>query len=239
MKNVSGSTASEAKMIRAIQAAVGAVQDGSIGAQTMSDIAARLGADCFPLALTIYGQPVIIARDALPAAVSGPLAGYANAISGTFSYANRPCSILVTHGETVCGYACHAHLGKPESVLYRTQDGRFGFKRCLYAAELPSATAWAVGGVGLLESWDPEAEGFAGAYADVLRRTAHTFLGVKQNYTYLGYCSNMTGAEVNAHVRRLGLELAIMLDGGHVAAIHSAETRINTGTRQYAIVQGI
>ena len=54
MRNVSGATASETKMIKAIQSAIGAVQDGSIGAQTMSDIACKLKANCFPLALTVY-----------------------------------------------------------------------------------------------------------------------------------------------------------------------------------------
>ena len=207
--------------------------------RAVKDTLVALGVDVWPLNVTIFGQPLIVAEDILPAAVDAPLKSYANAISGSFSYNRRPCSILVAHGKAVCGYACHAHLRKPETVLYRLENGTMGVQKARYATELPQAVRWAVGGVGLLEAYDPAEEGFSGAYADVLRRTAHTWLGVKRSLIYLGYCADMTGAQVNAHVRRLGMEHAIMLDGGHVAAINGADVRRNAGQRQFYIIQAI
>ena len=50
----------------------------------------------------------------------------------------------------------------------------------------------------------------------------------------------MTGRKVDEHCRKLGLELAVMLDGGHVAAINGAESfaKINTSQIQYYMIQG-
>lgn len=44
MKDVVGSTSEEVRMIKAIQRSVGALENGWIGNQTLSDIAAKLGA---------------------------------------------------------------------------------------------------------------------------------------------------------------------------------------------------
>lgn len=239
MKFVSGSTPEEKRLVLALQERVGAVADNSIGPQTLVDIAAALSIDVWPLNVTIFGNPLIVAEDILPAAVDAPLKAYANAISGSFSYNRRPCSILIAHGAPVCGYSCHAHLRKPETVIYRLENGVIGLQKARYATELPQGVRWAVGGVGLLEAYDPAEEGFSGAYADVLRRTAHTWLGVKRGLIYLGYCADMTAAQVNAYVRKLGMEHAIMLDGGHVAAINGADVRRNAGQRQFYIIQAI
>ena len=81
MRDVKGSTSEEIRMIRAIQRSVGALDNGWIGNQTLSDIAAKLGADCFPLNVELYGQPAILARDIDPLNLSGPLPR--NAISGS------------------------------------------------------------------------------------------------------------------------------------------------------------
>lgn len=239
MKNISGSTTEEAKMIKAIQTAVDSIPDGSAGAQTMSDIAVKLGANCFPLALDIYSNPVIIAKDLTVAAVKASLGSFANSISGSFSYQQKPCSIMISNGNIVCGYGCHAHLNKPESVLYRLQNGEFGIKRVTYATELPSDCRWAIGGVGLLGNYNTSAEGFTGAYSDVLRKTNHTLVGVKNGMVYLCYARNMNASQVNAYATKLGLEKAVMLDGGHVAAINSANTKININQTQFYIVQAI
>ena len=241
MTSVRGSTTSETKMIKAIQRAVGAAEDGMIGGETMAAVAAKLGADCFPLTLRIYGQPTIIARDIVVCNPMAGLKGYSNSLSGSFSYQKKPCSILVSWGKSVCASACHAWLGKPESVLYRLYSGEFGIQRCMYASQLPDGVKWAVGGMGLLDLYSPKEEGFSGQYADVLRRTNHTALGVKGGMVYLIYCAGMTGREVDEHCRKLGLELAVMLDGGHVAAINGAESfaKINTGQIQYYMIQGV
>ena len=241
MNTVTGSTISETNMIKAIQRAVGVAEDGEIGAGTMAAIAARLGADCFPITLEIHDQPTIIAKDVVACNPSSGLRYFANSLSGSFSYQKKPCSILVNWSQAICANACHAWLGKPETVLYRLYSGEFGIQRCMYASQLPEGVKWAVGGMGLLDLYDPQEEGFSGQYADVLRRTNHTALGVKDGMVYLIYCAGMTGREVDEHCRKLGLELAIMLDGGHVAAINGAESfaKINTGQIQYCMIQGV
>lgn len=233
MKDVVGSTLEEVRMIKAIQRSVGALDNGWIGNQTLSDIAAKLGADCWPLNVELYGQPCILARDIEPVNMSGPLPK--NAISGSFSWQGQPCSILVRGGKVVRGMSCH--YPRPESVLYKTRDGVVRIASVSSAAAL-GGVVWAVGGLGLLDCYDPAAEGFTGAYADVLRKTNHTVLGYKGGLLYGVYCRSMTAQQVNALCKdKLKLEYAVMLDGGHVAAIHAAVSRINTNQRQYYAVR--
>lgn len=239
MKFVSGSTPEETRIVCGWQRCVDAVEDNSVGMQTIVDTLCRLDADVFPVNVTMFNHPVIVARDARPAAVNAPLKNYATAVSGSFSSDHKPCSILVADGQTVCGYACHAWLGKPESVLYRLDNGTFGMKLATYSTELPSCVRWAVGGCGLIDFYNPAAEGFTGQYADVLRRTNHTYIGTKGKFVYLGYCKNMTAIEVNNYVKKLKLDYAVLLDGGHVAAINAADDKINTSQTQYYIVQGV
>lgn len=243
LNTVKGTTANETKMIKAIQTAIGANADGEIGTQTMSDIACKLGAKCFPLTLKIYGMPVIIAEDIKPFSPRKALSNYANAISGSFYSAGKngivPCSIMIADGKTIVADACHADRGLPESVLYRLNTGAFGIARVRNASALPSGVLWAVGGLGLLGNYNPAAEGFTGAFADVLRDTNHTMLGVKNSRVYMVYCASMTAAQVNVFAKTLGLEYAIQLDGGHVAAINGGESfaKINLSTTQYYAIQ--
>ena len=233
MKDVKGATSEEIRMIRAIQRSVRALDNGWIGNQTLSDIAAKLGAECFPLNVELYGQPCILARDIEPVNMSGPLPR--NAISGSFSWQGQPCSILVRGGKVVRGMSCH--YPRPESVLYKTADGAVRIARVSSAAVLGDVV-WAVGGMGLLDLYDPAAEGFTGAYSDVLRKTNHTVLGYKGGLLYGVYCRSMTAQQVNALCRdKLKLEYAVMLDGGHVAAINGACNKINTQTRQFYAVR--
>ena len=247
---VKGSTASETTMIKSIQGAIGALVDGEIGTQTMSDIACKLGAIDAPLTLEIYGMPVIIARNIVPFEGNGAtVTAYNNVISGSFLSGTKPCSILVQDGIVRQKYACHyPYYGKPESVIYRLKTGEFGIKRVKTTDELPDNVRWAVGGLGLLGNYAPVTEGFTTLYynnkatdfSDVLRSANHTVLGVKNGYCYLVYCKTMTAYQVNAFAKKLGLEMAIMLDGGHVAAINGAETfaKINTNQKQYYMIQG-
>ena len=233
MKDVVGSTLEEVRMIKAIQRSVGALENGWIGNQTLSDIAAKLGADCWPLNVELYGQPAILARDIEPVNMSGPLPR--NAISGSFSWQGQPCSILVRGGKVVRGMSCH--YPRPESVLYKTAGGAVRIARVSSVSALGNVV-WAVGGLGLLDLYNPAAEGFTGVFSDVLRKTNHTVLGYKGGLLYGVYCRSMTAQQVNAFVRgKLKLEYAVMLDGGHVAAIHAACSKINTNQRQYYAVR--
>ena len=233
MKDVVGSTLEEVRMIKAIQRSVGALENGWIGNQTLSDIAAKLGADCWPLNVELYGQPAILARDIEPVNMSGPLPR--NAISGSFSWQGQPCSILVRSGKVVRGMSCH--YPRPESVLYKIPGGAVRIARVSSAAALGDVV-WAVGGLGLLGNFNPAAEGFTGAFSDVLRKTNHTVLGYKGGLLYGVYCRSMTAQQVNTLCRdKLKLTNAVMLDGGHVAAIHGACNKINTQTRQFYAVR--
>ena len=96
--------------------------------------------------------------------------------------------------------------------------------------------------------YDPPAEGFcrfqrAGKwydYSDVLRRTDHTLLGIKGRHVYLCYVANMTGAQVNAFARdKHRFDMAIMLDGGGLAAINCGVAKRNIYTKQGYILQAI
>ena len=233
MKDVVGSTSEEVRMIKSIQRSVGALDNGWIGNQTLSDIAAQLGADCFPLNVELYGQPAILARDIDPLNLSGRLPE--NSISGSFSWQGAPCSILVRGGRVVRSMSCH--YPTPESVLYKTTDGAVRIAR-VASASLLDNVVWAVGGMGLLGNYNPAAEGFIRAFSDVLRKTNHTLLGYKGGMLYGIYCRSMTAQQVNAFCRdKLKLEYAVMLDGGHVAAIHAACNKINTNQRQYYAVR--
>lgn len=242
MTNMTPSTASEKKLTKAIQTAIGAAQDGILGPASAVDLAVAVKAKCWPLTIKLYDMPVIVCEDIIITNPGKGCGSFKNSLSGSFSYQKKPCSILVNNGQSVYGAACHAWLGQPESVLYRLKNGQFGIKRAIYDNQLPKDLRWAVGGMGLLDMYNPAAEGFTGNYADVLRDTNHTVLGVKTGMVYLIYCKSMTGAQVNTYCRdKLKLDMAIMLDGGHVAAINGEESfaKINTGQAQYYLIQGV
>jgi len=227
-------------MFKAIQHQIGALENGVIGCQTMSDIAERLNADCFPVTLQLYGHPTIICRDILPFAPSEPISRYKNALSGSFSYNKKPCSILIQSGQVICGTSCHAFMNKPESVLYKTNT--IGIQRAMYSSDLPYKCKWAVGGMGLLDFYAPSVEGFSGQYADVLRKTNHTVMGEKNGFLYLIYFANMTAEQINNEIKAKHIcDKAILLDGGHIAAINGTENfaKVNTNQIQYYAIQGL
>jgi hypothetical protein len=242
MTSVKGSNTSEQRLLKAVQKAVGAKEDGLIGTQTMVDIAVKVGADCWPLTVKMFSMPVIVCKDIIINNPKQPCKNFNNSLSGSFSYQKAPCSILINNGDTICGAACHAFNNKPESVIYRLKNGSFGIKRCTYSTELPKDVKWAVGGMGLLDMYNAAAEGFTGAYSDVLRKTDHTVLGVKNGMCYLIMCRAMNGSQVNDYCKnKMKLDMAIMLDGGHVAAINGEEgfSKVNTSQVQYYMIQAI
>jgi len=203
----------------------------------------------YPRTVLLEGMPAILARNVVPFNPNGPLSGWNNTISGSFSASGQPCSILVQDGRVKQKYACHYWYDRPESVLYRLTDGTVGMARVGTTDELPKGLRWAVGGLGLLDNYDPTAEGFCKLtnkegktenFSDVLRDTDHTVLGYKDGLFYMVYCKSMTGAQVNAYAKKIGLELAVMLDGGHVAAINGGEeyAEINLKQKQYYAIQG-
>lgn len=241
MNSVKPSTNSEKLLFKAIQKKIGASEDGILGTQSMCDIAVSLKASCFPITICMYNYPVIIGNDLIAFNPSGALSKYKNSMLGSFTYprATTPCSILINDGKVVCGNSCHAHLNKPETVIYRLKDRTFGIKRCLSYSELPSNVDWAIGGMGLCDMYNPDIEGFSGSYADVLRKTNHNVLGIKNNMVYGVYYKNLTGQQINSHCKNtMKFEMAILLDGGGLAAMNGGESfaKINTSSKQgYAI----
>jgi hypothetical protein len=249
VQDIKYSTTEEKRMIEGIQKSYGAVANGVIGNQTLSEIAKDKCPEVFPLTLELYGMPTIIGKDIILFDPGGGLKNFDNSVSGSYSYPSgkTPCSIMVNDGKTICGSASHAWLGFKESVIYEKIDGTIGICRAMYDTEIPdrSNVKWAIGGAGLLGNYNPKLEGFAKFtvngktynYSDVWRRTNHTVLGVKNGWIYGVYCKNMTGPEINAFCKdKMKFDIAILLDGGHIAAINSAEIKINTAQSQgYAI----
>ena len=242
MKDIKYTTQNEKKVIAAMQEKLDVAPNGIIGMNTLSSLAFQVGADVpLPVTLELYGQPTIIGDDLIAWSPKTSLKGYANSMLGSFTYprATTPCSFLINNGTCICGTSCHAHLNKPESVIYRLTDGTFGIKRAKTISDLPKNIKWAVGGMGLLDNYEPKAEGFEGQYADVLRQTNHNVLGIKNGKVYGVYFKNKTASQINTMCKNnFHFDMAIILDGGGLAAINGTETfaQINTHCKQgYAI----
>lgn len=257
MNEFRGQTAEEQKMFKAIQRAMGILDNSIIGTDTMSSIAIKLGAKCFPLALTMYGCPTVIAKNIKPFDPNGGIAKFPYTISGSFTHptGGAPCSILVDKGLPVHTYSCHAYKGFPESVLYKTQSGRIGVQRVMYLSEIKEPLEWAVGGMGLLDNFDPIAEGFNHGDEGVLRICGHNILGVKNGYLY-GVCIPSMGynytqlSALNAESKKyydaypvnklcknkFMFDYAVQLDGGSVFQYNIAQFQRNINqTCGYAI----
>lgn len=52
-------------------------------------------------------------------------------------------------------------------------------------SEVHTSLIWGVSGISLYPIYNPKKEGFTGVYSDVLRATAHTAIGFKNNKVYL------------------------------------------------------
>lgn len=204
--------------------------------------------------MTQDGEHVIVSDDILAFDPNTGVGAYAMCLSGSFTYPSgqAPCSILINNGKDICSAACHAWLGYPEAVIYRYKNGAIGMGRFKYTKEIPnrSDVLWAVGGMGLMNYYKPALEGFTTGtrpdgkrfnYTDVLRRTAHTVLGIKDGKCHLIYIHNKTGYQVSVYMKTHGYEKAIMLDGGHIAAINAGNSlaRHNLYTRQGYALQAI
>lgn len=239
--NIKGTTIDEKRMVKEIQENLGLEQDGIIGFDTFATMYDKFNPK-YPISGLIYGQPTIVSRDIRLSEIRGkPLSNYAYAQCNTFTYprATKPCSIFI-FDKVYCGNSCHAHLGKPETVLYMLNDGTLGVKRVISSTELPRGVKWAFGGLGLLEMYDPVAEGFAGIFADVLRKTNHNIVWTREDgRIFQTLCRNMAGHQVNEWVKERKAKFAVMVDGGGLGAFNSPDIKINTKTLQGVISQGV
>ena len=245
MNTVKGSTVNEINLIKGIQSTNGSVVDGEIGTQTLSDIACKLGAIKSPITLQIYGVPVIIGKDiAIAAPTNKPLSYFDNSMNGMFFMVqdvggNVPCSICVHDGVVFCATACHSDAGYPETVIYKTVDEIVGIATVKNISEIPYKLKTAVGGLGLLDHYNPNGEGFVGKFSDVVQINNHSMIGYKNGYWYGVYCGGMNSIQINTLAKTLGFTYSVQLDGGHVAGINGTESfaKINTAQIQSCIIQ--
>ena len=218
MKEFVGQTAEEKKLFKMIQRRAGALDNGVIGTDTMISIAILIGALTEPVAVTMYGQPTVVAPDLIPFDPNGTIRNYEYTTLGSFTEPSggAPCSILVNRGRVVFGQSCHYWTtGTPESVIFKRKSGQLGIKRVHQVSELQADIKWAVGGMGLGDLWSPTIEGFTGIQEGALRKTGHVVLGYKLGAVY-GVCfQNHTAEQLNLIVRNnFKFDAAIMLDGG-------------------------
>jgi len=156
-----------------------------------------------------------------------------NCVSGSFSYMKQPISVMVYDGDVIRDRPCHYWLDLPESVLWYTKDGKYGISQIRNANRLPKNLLWAIGGAGM-KLGDNEKEGFTGAYSDVFRKTSHMLMGFDQyGYVNIVEVSYMSKFQMLGHMKKLGIETYILLDGGHVTASNVDGHTRNLNTPQY------
>jgi len=223
---------------RAIQLALGLLGDGKIGAHTFDGLYRHHAKPEHCYSDKFFNNYVITGK-AECVNISTNFKLLPNHISGTFSWKGRPSSALVFAGKILNASSSHAWLGKPDTVLYfdgievRAERSLSFNKKC----------EWAIGGVGL-HNWNPVLEGYGtfenkekdivlGDYSDVFRETFHTAIGVYEDgYVCMVYFYG-TGQKLRDYMmKKLKFKLAVMLDGGHYAAIRSNVKNENLGQYQ-------
>lgn len=182
-----------------------------------------------------------------------PTGWFTNCISGTFfnRATSKVASILAVESygklREINKWACHQWCGFPESVLVAYKDGTFDTLRIKGLNEIKKPYLWAIGGMGLLDNYNPSSEGFKSGivfqgqkfdFSDVLRKTGHTVIGIdKDGLVHLIYVKNKSGSDVNKLCKSLGLTNAVMLDGGSIASIHTDKYKQNIYTKMSNIIQ--
>lgn len=229
----------EKNKIKAIQSAMGILPDGLLGDHTLDRIyrayASPVSAysDLFYNAVVITGKPENIMTGRYKRLKH-------NSISGTFQWYGKTISPLVVDGKLINGTSAHAWFDKPDTVLYF--DGEVKETRTMYFDE---PCQWAIGGVGL-HNLDPVAEGYGeyykdgvpkGKYSDVHRYTGHTMIGVyPDGYMILVYAKGTGNDMRELMMDILGCKYAVMLDGGHIAAVNCDKAKFNINQVQDNIV---
>lgn len=162
---------------------------------------------------------------------------YANCLSGTFQYKNVTSSMFCAWGKWKRKSSTHDWLKQPETVIYQNKKGDIRAVRALYASEIKDDVVHAIGGMGL-HNWNPKVEGFVGKYADVLGKNAHTALG-HNGKEYIGvYFKSATAEEIKkVMLDELKCNIAILLDGGHIAAINFGDVKENVNQAQNNMIQ--
>lgn len=142
---------------------------------------------------------------------------------------------------SIWGLACNrgkpigdnSHTNSPKgykrgTIIYY-KDGTIEVKRINNINEINKTYDWAIGGGMLLPHYNPEIEGFTGAFSDVLRRTNHTGIGYRDNKVFLFAKENCTMEEFLDSIRLLQLKGAIFLDGGGSTQLNYKNKGIHSG----------
>lgn len=222
-------------MIKKVQSVLNTRPDGYPGRSTWSCFYLAMCKDIdFPYSIKTFGnwQHITDPKLVRPFNPKGKsMRSLKNCVSGSFSWNREPISIMVYNEEVIRKLSCHYWLNKPESVLWYSKDGKFGITQTISADGLPSNLLWAIGGSDLMQA---EKEGFTGAYSDVFRRTSHILIGFDQ-YGYFNAIevSYMNRTGMIAHMKKLGIETYILLDGGSVTASNIDCHQRNINTPQY------
>ncbi len=151
-------------------------------------------------------------------------------VNGTFFWHDAKgvtysTSILFKDGKTYKEQA--NHLPYPQSVFIVDKNNNVAMKRIKNLTELDlNNLRLVIGGIGLRNTLDanfiynPGAEGFIGAYADVLRNTSKTVIGYnkKENKIYLMCRENIPHRAVGYDLLELAkdceYDIALSVDGG-------------------------
>lgn len=100
--------------------------------------------------------------------------------------------------------------------------------------EIKDPIKWAISGISLYPNYNPKAEGFVGAYADVLRATKHTAIGFKGDKVYLIASSkNLTLDDFRKGLLngKIAFDGLINLDGGGSTQMNFAGKKLISSTR--------
>jgi N-acetylmuramoyl-L-alanine amidase len=165
--------------------------------------------------------------------------------NGTFFWndtlgAKYSTSILYADGVIYQNYA--NHLPCAQNVFIVFKDGRVKMMKLRNLSELNLDTVRiAIGGIGLRNTqdatfkYDPAAEGFAGAFSDVLRRTNKTVIGynVKENKICLMCRKNIihsgTLYDLLELVKDCEFDIALSVDGGGSSFMNNADEMVLNG----------
>ena len=168
--------------LKDMQKKTGSVVDGILGTQTLYNWWKTMCPEhvSYPHSRKIFNGIVIYTKDIKIDYSQNKRAtkDIASSISGVFQWDSKAISVLMQGGQVFCNSACHTWLGKPETIIYKTKHGVINAIRAISIPQaLLADIEWAIGGLGL-HNYNPSAEGFTGAYSDVLRSTGHTGIGL-------------------------------------------------------------
>lgn len=140
-------------------------------------------------------------------------------INGTFFDTSKPelpestWGIAVNNGKPIGPNADRNHWKsniKRGTLIYG--EGKLTVERINNISEVKRKVIWAIGGVGLYPSYDPEVEKVP---KDILRCSAHTGIAFKGDVIYLVVTVNpCTMGNFRTKMINLGIDGAIALDGG-------------------------